>query len=282
MPPMLEELTRVAIDAAKLAGDRLRNRFGDGDLKVRAKAEHDFVTEADQESEQLILGALRDRFPEHLVLSEEIGLVGPREAEYRWVIDPLDGTSNFLKGLPIWSVSIACRDRHQTVAAAVYDPLRDDLFSATKGLGAYLNGETLHVSQRRSLSDAFLATGFPFRARGALDVYLDIFRQVFLHARGIRRCGSAALDLAYTAAGTFDGFFEFRLSSWDIAAGELLIREAGGVITDLDGEPNFLRSGNVLAGPMELHRELVAKVGDFASESRLDDLAPLEEAVPIA
>ena len=282
MPPMLEELTRVAVEAAKLAGDRLRDRFGDVDLKVRAKAEHDFVTDADQESEQLIIESIRDRFPEHLVLSEEVGWVGPSESEYRWVIDPLDGTSNFLKGLPIWSVSIACRDRHQTVAAAVYDPLRDDLFSATQGSGAYLNGEILRISQRPSLSDAFLATGFPFRARGALDVYLDIFRQVFLQARGIRRCGSAALDLAYTAAGTFDGFFEFRLSSWDIAAGELLIREAGGVISDLDGEQDFLRSGNVLAGPMGLHRELLSKVRQFASESRLDDLAPLEEAVIIA
>ncbi len=281
MPDMSEELTRVAADAARLAGDMLRKRFRDRSLRVETKAKHDFVTEADHDSEALIIEAIQSRFPDHSILSEEVGLVGPRESDYHWIIDPLDGTGNYLKGLPVWSVSIACRRGNRGLAAAVCDPIRDDLFSASRGGGAYLNGEAIRVSKRTELSDAFLATGFPFRARGALDMYLNIFRQVFLEARGIRRCGSAALDLAYTAAGVFDGFFEFRLSAWDIAAGELLIREAGGVLSDLDGGMNYLESGNVVAGPEALQRKLLAAANQFASEGLLDDLAPLEEEVRI-
>ena len=281
MRRMAEELTRVAVDAARLAGEMLQRLFRDRALVVEAKAAHDFVTEADRESESLIVGAIRSRYPEHSIVTEEAGFIGPRDSEYRWVIDPLDGTSNFLKGLPIWSISIACRQRDRTVSAVVFDPLRNDLFSATEGCGARLNGELLQVANRDSLEDAFLATGFPFRARAALSIYLQIFEHVFKQARGIRRCGSAALDLAYTAAGMFDGFFEFRLSAWDIAAGELLVREAGGVLTDIDGGVEHLRSGNVVAGSAALHAALLGAVRLFASESRLDELAPVEERVAI-
>jgi myo-inositol-1(or 4)-monophosphatase len=228
MPNMSEELTRVAVDAARVAGKMLRQRFRDHSLKVHAKAEHDFVTEADRDSEALIIDTIRDQYTDHLILSEEAGLVGPADAEYQWIIDPLDGTGNFLKGFPLWSVSIACRQNDRALAAVVYDPLREDLFTATLGRGARLNGEIMRVSKRSGLDDAFFATGFPFKARGALDVYLDIFRRVFVESRGIRRCGSAALDLAYTAAGTFDGFFEFRLSAWDIAAGARFASGAAG------------------------------------------------------
>jgi myo-inositol-1(or 4)-monophosphatase len=281
MRHMSEELTRVAVDAARLAGKMLRERFRDGSLRVRAKAKHDFVTEADHDSEALIIEAIQTRFPDHLILSEEVGLVGPQQSEFRWIIDPLDGTGNFLKGLPVWSVSIACRHQNRGFVAVVYDPIRNDLFSASRSKGAYLNGEPIHVSERIDLNDGFFATGFPFRARGALDIYLNIFRRVFLEARGIRRCGSAALDLAYTAAGVFDGFFEFRLSAWDIAAGDLLIREAGGVLSDLDGGQNYLESGNVVAAPENLQRKLLAAAQEYASEQLLDELAPVEEAIQI-
>lgn len=281
MRRMAEELTRVGVDAARLAGEMLQRRFRDRTLVVEAKAAHDFVTEADRESESLIVDAIRSRYPEHAIETEEAGFIGPRVAEREWIIDPLDGTSNFLKGLPVWSISIACRDRGRTVSAVVFDPLRDDLFTATEGMGARLNGEVLQISDRDSLDDAFLATGFPFRARGALPTYLQIFQHLFNRARGIRRCGSAALDLAYTAAGTFDGFFEFRLSAWDIAAGELLVREAGGVVTDIDGGSGHLQSGNVVAGPAALHKHLLAAVQLFATERDLDQLAPREERTSI-
>ena len=279
MAIMSEELTHVAVDAARVAGKVLRRHFRDRSLEVHAKAEHDFVTEADRDSEALIIETIHDQFKDHLILSEEVGLVGPTDAQYQWIIDPLDGTGNFLKGFPVWSVSIACHQDDRAVAAVVYDPLREDLFSATVGCGAQLNGESIRVSERSGLDDAFLATGFPFKARGALDVYLKIFGRAFLESRGIRRCGSAALDLAYTAAGVFDGFFEFRLSAWDIAAGELLIREAGGLLSDLDGGSNFLVSGNVIAGPPGLYQELLAVAQEFASEDLIDELAPIEEGV---
>lgn len=281
MRRMAEELTRVGVDAARLAGEMLQRHFRDRTLEVEAKAAHDFVTEADRESESLIVDAIRSRYPDHSIETEEAGFIGPRDAECRWIIDPLDGTSNFLKGLPIWSISIACRRQDRTVSAVVFDPLRNDLFAATEGCGARLNGDLLQVADRDSLEDAFLATGFPFRARGALSIYLQIFEHVFKQARGIRRCGSAALDLAYTAAGMFDGFFEFRLSAWDIAAGELLIREAGGVLTDIDGGVGHLRSGNVVAGSAAVHAALLAAVRLYASESRLDELAPVEERAEI-
>ena len=274
---MSEELTRVAVEAVQRAGKTLRQRFRDDSLKVHSKAEHDFVTEADHDSEAVIIDHLQKQFPSHLILSEEAGLVGPEGADHQWIIDPLDGTGNFLKGLPVWSVSIACRKQSRLESAVVYDPLGDNLFTATAGSGAWWNGDRMRVSKLAGIEGAFLATGFPFRARGALGVYLQLFEQVFLKARGIRRCGSAALDLAYTAAGVFDGFFEFRLSPWDIAAGDLLIREAGGVVTDLDGGDGYLTAGNVVSGSPAVHAALREVIQKYSSEDLLDDLAPVEK-----
>jgi len=269
---MTEDLLQAAVAAARAGGEVLRRRFGDSSLDVQAKSENDFVTEADRESEKAVLACLADRFPAHRVLSEEAGYRGGDASDFEWIVDPLDGTTNFLQGLPTYAVSIACRKGDRMAAAAILAPERDDLFTASRGGGACWNGQPIRVSNRPGLAGAFLATGYPFRAKAALDTYLDVFRDVFLEARAIRRCGAAALDLAYTAAGIFDGFFEFRLSAWDVAAGSLLIEEAGGAVTDLDGGRDFLRTGNVLAGAKGVQAALLEVVGRHADEAELDRL----------
>lgn len=268
------ELTEVAVRGARAGAEVLRHYFCDETLETCFKDEHDLVSRADYESEARILDEIRARFPEHRVLAEETGVQSAGLSEFEWVIDPLDGTSNFLQGLPVFCISIACRHREEVVAAAVLDPIGDQLFTASKGSGAFLNGRPMRVSRRPGLAGAFLATGYPFRARRALDLYLEAFRAIFLRSRAIRRCGSAALDLAYTAAGVYDGFFEFRLSPWDFAAGCLLIAEAGGVVTDLDGKDGFFDSGNLIAGPPELQRELRELVGRYVDEATLEELEP--------
>lgn len=269
---MNEDLLAAAVAAAEAGGEVLRQRFGDSSLDVQAKSENDFVTLADRESEQAVLGCLTERFPDHRVLSEEAGYQGGDASEFEWIVDPLDGTTNFLQGLPTYAVSIACRKGDQMLVAAILAPDRGDLFTASYGGGASWNGRPLEVSSREGLKGAFLATGYPFRAKAALDLYLDVFRDVFLDARAIRRCGAAALDLAYTAAGIFDGFFEFRLSAWDVAAGSLLIEEAGGVVSDLDGGRDFLHTGNLLAGSKGVQADLLAVLGRHAGERELDRL----------
>lgn len=267
------ELQRTAEQAARRGGEALRPLFRRAGLEVSAKAKNDFVTEADRAAEREIVELLGRRHPQHRILTEEAGALGGG-GELEWLIDPLDGTANFLHGHPAYAVSVACRRDDELLAAAVYEPEGDNLFTARRGGGARWNGAPMRVSSRPGLAGAFLATGFPFRAHGALDVYLEIFAAVFRHASGIRRCGAAALDLAYTAAGIFDGFFEFRLAPWDIAAGALLVREAGGGIADLDGGDRYLEGGNVLAAGSDVLGELAAVVGEHVSEDVLDRLTP--------
>lgn len=273
---MSEELAEIAAEAARLGAERLLPRFRDRTLKIETKAKHDLVSQADRESETAIVEYLQRRLPNHKILSEEAGEVGPGGADFEWIVDPLDGTNNFLRGLPVWGVSVACRRGNDLLAGAILDPLGQNLFQAHLGGGAQWNGEEMRVSKREGLDGAFLATGYPFKARGALDTYLGIFRSVFLRAGAIRRCGSACLDLAYTAAGVYDGFFEFRLSAWDLAAGALLIEEAGGRVSDLEGDRDFLDRGNLVAGGRGVHKELLASVREHADESVLDREAPTE------
>ncbi len=268
---VLRRWFRPATSAGMAAGSGA-GRFGD--LEVTRKGENDFVTRADRDSEAAVLGEIRQRFPGHRILAEEGGVGSGGDSEYQWLVDPLDGTTNFLQGLPVWCVSVACRRGDQLVAAVVLDPEGGNLFTATLGGGARWNGRAMLASRHPGLAESFLATGYPFRAHVALDLYLTVFREVFLEAKAIRRCGSAALDLAYTAAGVYDGFFEFRLSPWDIGAGGLLVREAGGVVTDLDGGEGFFAGGNLVAGGAGVHRELRAVVGRYASEAELDRLSP--------
>jgi myo-inositol-1(or 4)-monophosphatase len=243
MHPMLN----TAVKAARKAGSIITRASSDLDrLTVRRKRQNDFVSEVDHAAEEAIIATLREAYPTHGILAEESGSRDP-DAEYVWVIDPLDGTTNFLHGFPQYCVSIGLLHKGVPQQAVVYDPNRNELFTATKGVGAYLNDRRIRVSKIDKLEDALMATGFPFREVGQIDDYIRMFRNMTTSCSGIRRPGAAALDLAWVAAGRVDGFWEIGLSPWDIAAGALLVREAGGLIGDLNGEDKFLDNGRVVA-----------------------------------
>ena len=238
----------AAVEAARRGGEILLSWWRQLPAgSVEEKAQNDFVSRADRESEAAIVETLLSRHPSDGILGEE-GATRTGTSGREWIIDPLDGTSNFIAGFPFWCVSIAAREKGSVVAGVVWDPLRQEMYAAQRGAGAFRNGERMRVTARPSARGAFLATGFPFRAHEKIDRYLAIFRALFLEARAIRRAGSAALDLAHVAAGVFDGFFEFRLSPWDIAAGAVLIEEAGGVLRDFEGGARYLETGDVIAG----------------------------------
>jgi myo-inositol-1(or 4)-monophosphatase len=258
----------AAVAAAHEAGEVLLGHYGRLDPgEVEEKAKNDVVSRADRESEAACQRVLLGAFPSDRFLGEETGLSGVDESAPSWIVDPLDGTANFVRGFPHWAVSIA-RTRAGLLGpldvGVVWDPVKKDLFTSESGAGAFRNGVRLRVPARPGFDGAALATGFPFRQQAKIDVYLKIFREVFLNARSLRRAGSAALDLAYVAGGIFDGFFEFGLSPWDTAAGALLVTEAGGVVTDFDGGPSWRTRGNVLAGSPGVHaalRDLVDRLG---------------------
>jgi myo-inositol-1(or 4)-monophosphatase len=247
MHPMLN----IAVRAARSAGNIIVRQYDRLDqLEVHTKEHNDFVSEVDHQAEQEIIYILRKAYPNHGILAEESGL---REGdEYQWIIDPLDGTTNFLHGFPQFAVSIALRHKGRMEQAVVYDPLRQELFTASRGAGAQLNDRRIRVTTRRQLDGALLGTGFPFKSQQHLDAYLDMFRALFPQTAGIRRAGSAALDLAYVAAGRLDGFWEIGLNIWDMAAGVLLIQEAGGLSGDLAGGHDHLKHGNIVAANPKL------------------------------
>jgi myo-inositol-1(or 4)-monophosphatase len=247
---MSSALLETAISAARAGGESLVKHWRAlPQGSVSEKRQNDFVTLADRESEDRIIAVIRERYPEDAFLAEEGGGRGLGvEGRRTWIIDPLDGTSNFIAGFPFWCVSIGAAEAGELVAGVVWDPLRGELYAAERGAGAFRDGTRLRVTARTGVEGAFLATGFPFRSREKIDMYLTLFREVFLSARAIRRAGSAALDLANVAAGVFDGFFEFRLSPWDVAAGAILIEEAGGELTDFSGGRRYVERGNIVAG----------------------------------
>jgi myo-inositol-1(or 4)-monophosphatase len=240
-------MLNTAVKAARKAGSIITRASSDLDrLTVRRKRQNDFVSEVDHAAEEAIIGVLREAYPAHGILAEESG-GDNAEAEFVWVIDPLDGTTNFLHGFPQYCVSIGLLHKGVPNQAVVFDPNRNELFTASKGVGAYLNDRRIRVSKTDKVEDALMGTGFPFREVGHLDDYLRMFKNVTMGCAGIRRPGAAALDLAWVAAGRIDGFWEIGLSPWDMAAGALLVREAGGLIGDLEGEDRFLDSGRVVA-----------------------------------
>jgi myo-inositol-1(or 4)-monophosphatase len=240
-------MLNTAVKAARKAGSIITRASSDLDrLTVRRKHQNDFVSEVDHAAEEAIIGVLREAYPSHGILAEESGAQNS-DAEYVWVIDPLDGTTNFLHGFPQYCVSIGLLHKGVPNQAVVFDPNRSELFTASRGVGAYLNDRRIRVSKIDKVEDALMGTGFPFKEVGHLDDYLRMFKNVTLACSGIRRPGAAALDLAWVAAGRIDGFWEIGLSPWDIAAGALLVREAGGLIGDLEGEDEFLASGRVVA-----------------------------------
>jgi myo-inositol-1(or 4)-monophosphatase len=265
-----ESLVETAAAAARAGGEVALASWRNlpaGDVSEKRK--NDFVTSVDRESEERIVSRIRESFPGDGFLGEEGGRRDAAPGSRTWIIDPLDGTSNFIAGFPFWSVSIAAREGSETVAGAVWDPLRDEMYTAERGSGAFRDGARIRVTERPGLEGAFLATGFPFRSREKIDLYLSVFRELFLHARAIRRGGSAALDLSMVAAGVFDGFFEFRLSVWDIAAGALLIEEAGGVLTDFSGGTRFWDRGNIVAGTPGVATGVLRALSGIVSEDTI-------------
>jgi len=274
------------IAAAKAAGRVLLEHWGRrATLAVKEKGRNDFVTVADRRAEEVVLRLLRARFPDHAIVAEESasesgasgrgsseggagGRSGSRATRddrsaadgYRWFVDPLDGTTNFIHGVPLFGVSIGLADAQGMRAAAVYDPVRDEMFTAARGQGAHLNGTPLQVARPGKLERSLLVTGIPFRSLDRLDAYLASFRGFIQEAGGLRRDGSAALDLAYVACGRFDGFWEMGLSSWDVAAGSLLVTEAGGVVTDFTGRGGYVESGDIIASAPEIHPDMLRVV----------------------
>ena len=252
MHPMLN----IAVKAARRAGSVINRAARNLDIvAVREKAANDYVSEVDHEAEQAIIRTLHEAYPDHSILAEESGASG--KSDYQWIIDPLDGTTNFLHGFPQYAVSIALAHKGIVTQAVIYDPSRNDLFTATRGRGAYVNETRLRVSKRAELKASLIGTGFPFRQFEHVDAYLAMFRDMIKKTAGVRRPGAAALDLAYVAAGHLDGFWELGLSPWDIAAGGLLVTEAGGLIGDLEGNENYMQSGNVVAGTPKVFVEML-------------------------
>jgi len=228
-------------------------------LKITTKQHSDFVTEVDKAAEAAIIDVLREAYPDYGILAEESGasLGEGAGSEYQWVIDPLDGTTNFIHGFPQYAVSIALLHKGQACQGVIYDTLRNEMFTATKGAGAFLNERRIRVTKCLKIESALLGTGFPFRKFEHIDAYLGVFKDLTQRASGIRRTGSAALDLAYVASGRLDGFWEFGVYPWDIAAGCLLISEAGGLVGDLAGGENYLKSGNLIAGTPKIFAQLL-------------------------
>jgi myo-inositol-1(or 4)-monophosphatase len=255
----MHPLLNTAVKAARKAGAIINRASLDLDqLRVTAKGHADFVTEVDRAAEAAIIETLSQAYPDHGFLAEESGASRPPNAtDYTWIIDPLDGTTNFIHGFPQYAVSIGCQHGGQITQAVIYDPSRNDLFTATRGRGAFLNDRRLRVSKRTRLKESLIGTGFPFRDFDKLERYLQLFRRLTATTAGLRRPGAAALDLAYVAAGRFDGFFEYGLKPWDMAAGSLLVIEAGGLITDDVGGADYLASGNVVCGTPKIFPQLL-------------------------
>jgi len=252
------DFERIAIEAAHAGGEVLRRRFADRyRLKVEVKARHDYVTEVDREAEAAVVAVLRRRVPDHAILAEE-GSAGGAHTAYRWIVDPLDGTTNFIHGVPAFAVSIGLEDGSGLIAGAVHDPCRGETFHAHRGGGASLNGTRIACTDLDHLDAALIATGFPFREMVRLPAYLAAFERFVRSTSGLRRAGSASLDLVYTACGRYDGFFEVGLQPWDLAGGALVVMEAGGIVTDARGGPGFLREGSVVAAGPRLHAAMLA------------------------
>jgi myo-inositol-1(or 4)-monophosphatase len=265
MSQALHPMLNIAIKAARGAGAIINRASLDVDLlKVSTKSSNDFVTEVDHAAEASIIDTLLGAYPGHGILAEESGKAhGAKDSDYVWIIDPLDGTTNFIHGLPIYAVSIALAFKGQVQQAVVYDPTRNDLFYASKGRGAYLNDKRLRVSKRIRLAECLVSTGFPFRKGDNFKRYLQMLEALMPKCAGLRRPGAAALDLCYVAAGRCDGFFETGLSPWDVAAGSLLITEAGGLIGNFTGESDYLYQREVVAGNPKIYAQLVQILAPF-------------------
>lgn len=284
MSQALHPMLNIAVKAARAAGSIINRAALDLEvLKVGSKGPNDFVSEVDQAAEQAIIDVLLEAYPDHGILAEESGRTrGNKTSDYTWIIDPLDGTTNFLHGFPVYAVSIALAHRGQVQQAVVYDPTRNDLFYASRGRGAFLNDRRLRVSKRTRIADALVGTGFPFRKGDNFKRYVKMFEEVMQSCAGLRRPGAAALDLCYVAAGFYDGFFETGLNPWDVAAGSLMITEAGGLIGNFTGEADFMYQREVVAGNPKVYGQLVQLLAPYTKvikdEPEVPPPAPAAEA----
>ncbi len=280
MTPNLHPMINVAVKAARAAGSIINRAALDIEsVRVSQKKANDFVTEVDHAAEQAIIETLTTAYPGHGIWAEESGREhGAQDSEFVWIIDPLDGTTNFIHGLPVYCVSIALAVKGKVEQAVVYDPTRNDLFTATKGRGAFLNDRRLRVSKRTELKQALVSTGFPFRPGDNFNQYLQMMGDVMQRTAGLRRPGSAALDLAYVAAGYTEGFFEKGLQPWDVAAGSLLVTEAGGLVGNFTGEADFLEQEECLAGNPKVYGQLVSILGKYSKFAPAGEKAALRQA----
>ena len=269
----IHPMLNIAIKAARSAGAIINRAALDVEsVRVSKKMENDFVTEVDQASEKIIIETLLNAYPDHGILAEESGTThGNPNAEHVWIIDPLDGTTNFIHGFPFYCVSIALQSRGRLDQAVVYDPTRNDLFTSTRGRGAFLNDRRLRVSKRIRMNECLITTGFPFREGDDFTAYLSMMGEVMKRTAGVRRPGAAALDLAYVAAGFSDGFFETGLQPWDMAAGALLITEAGGLVSNFTGEGPYLEHEECLAAPPRIYAQLVPLTTKYSKFAGADD-----------
>jgi myo-inositol-1(or 4)-monophosphatase len=278
--PNLHPMLNVAVKAARAAGAIINRAALDVEaVRISQKQLNDFVTEVDHASEKVIIETMLTAYPGHGILAEESGSEhGAKDSEFVWIIDPLDGTTNFIHGLPVYCVSIALAVRGKVEQAVIYDPTRNDLFTATKGRGAYLNDRRLRVSKRTRLSECLLSTGFPFRPGDNLKSYLNLMGEVMQASAGLRRPGAAALDLADVAAGYTDGFFEKGLQPWDVAAGSLLVTEAGGLVGNFTGEAVFLDQQECMAASPKIYGQMVPLLGKYSKFASAGEKAQVRQA----
>lgn len=264
MHPMLN----IAVRAARSAGKVIVRAYEQLDkVEVESKGTGSFVTSVDISAEQTIIETLQKSYPEHTIIGEESGVLKGTNDDFQWIIDPLNGTTNFIKGIPHFSISIALKVKGKLDQAVVFDPIRGELFTASRGKGAQLNGFRIRVKQHKDLAGAILATGFPVRHKQHTNAYLDMFKTLFTKVTDIRSTGCPALDLAYFASGRIDGFFEIGLKPWETAAGELLIIEAGGLVTDFNGGHNNAESGNTVASSSRLLKDILKDIRPHLGES---------------
>ncbi|MEL0658903.1 MULTISPECIES: inositol-1-monophosphatase [Psychromonas] len=257
MHPMLNIAIRAARNAGKVIVKGYENLES---VEVEEKSLNDYVSSVDKEAELAIIGTLRKSYPDHSIVAEESGIDNGADTDHQWIIDPLDGTTNFIHGIPHFAVSIALKIKGRTEVGVVFDPIRNELFSAVRGQSAQINGYRTRTSTVPKLAGTLLATGFPFKQKYNLETYLNIFQDFFTDVADMRRSGSAALDLAYVAAGRMDGFWEFGLKPWDIAAGELLLKESGAMMTDFNGGNDYFKSGDVVAANPKLLKEMLTVI----------------------
>lgn len=266
MHPMLN----IAVRAARKAGDFIvKSAENPDNIEITQKGSNDFVSNIDKLAERIIIDVIKKSYPDHVIVTEESGIISGRDKDYQWIIDPLDGTNNFIRNFPHFCVSIALRIKDRTEVACVYDPIRNELFIAQRGSGAQLNNKRIRVGQPKDLGGTIIATGFPFRAKQHSAGFLNVITALFVECADFRRTGSSALDLCYVAADRVDGFFELGVKPWEMAAGELIAREAGALCTDFAGGTNHMQSGNIVAGSPRVLKGILGKIRDHGHEAMI-------------